>query len=67
MPLIFTPETWDSELMIMVEGTNDDVQTADWYSSTLSHTVSSSDPLFQGTGVEFFPSSQVYRCTDWLV
>lgn len=59
MPLTFTSGSWDNAQTITVRGVDDGVQTAESYTATVSHSASSSDPLFAGTAVAYFPSDEV--------
>ena len=42
-----------------MSGINDEVETAESYTATISHLASSSDPLFNAGAPTFFPSSEV--------
>ena len=63
----FTSLTWDDTQTFTVSGTDDAVETAESYTATISHTASSSDPLFDGAAPLFFPSSEVFLTTLELV
>lgn len=56
---IINPSGWENAPTFSVNPVNDDVETAESYTSTISHTMSSDDALFDGTAPKFFPSSQV--------
>lgn len=61
MPLTFTWESWDSAQTITVSGVDDAIQTSESYTTTVTHTATSVDALFEGSAVVFFPSAEVCR------
>lgn len=58
------PSAWDAPVSFLVGTINDEVQVAESYTSTISHTASSGDALFDGNAPAFFPSSQVRSKTS---
>ena len=61
MPLTFTSVSWNEAQSITITGAEDAIQTAESYTATVSHAVSSTDPLFDSDSVVFFPSSEVRK------
>lgn len=59
MPLTFTSGSWDTAQTITITGEDDALQTAEYYTGSISHTASSADALFDGDAVVFFPSTEV--------
>lgn len=53
------PSGWDGPVSFLVTPDDDALQLAESYTSTISHTASSGDALFDGSAPIFFPSSQV--------
>lgn len=61
MPLTFTPTGWDSAQIVTATAVDDEIETADSYTSTLSHSAVSDDADFDQSTTVFFPVTEV-RC-----
>lgn len=59
MPLVFTPGGWNSAQTVTVRATDDSVETADSYTSSVTHAAVSSDAEFDGSAAVYFPMSEV--------
>lgn len=66
-PLTFTPGSWSDAQTVTINGVDDNIQVAESYTATISHTASSSDPLFDGEAVFYFPGSEVCRIAIQIV